>query len=267
MRTISGMAVAITGATSGIGLALAEQLHAAGARVAVCGRRADRLEALRQRLPGLVTMTADVAHEDECQRFVAEAHAAFGRLDTLVCNAGVGLLKPTAETTRADWEAILAANLHGTADCLRAATPVMRAQAPVEGWRGQVVIVSSVLARRSAPDVAAYSASKAAQLSLAESARVELAAERIAVTSVHPCGTRSEFFTATEARSGHRFASGHRDLPQQSPDDVARAIIAAIARPRPEVWPAWWGRWLAIAAVLWPSLADRTMAKNRRIAD
>jgi short-subunit dehydrogenase len=248
------MSVAITGASSGIGAALAEQLHGAGARVAVCARRRDRLAALAHRLPGLLPIAADVAVEADCQRFIRETVAAFGRIDTLVCNAGYSLIRDIAETSRAEREAIFAANLHGTADCLAAAVPVMLAQEPRHRWRGQIVIVSSVLARRAMPAIGNYCATKSAQLSVAESARVELAPARIAVTSVHPVTTRTGLFAAAEQRSGRTSA---RRFTGQSADTVAACILAGIRRPRPEVWPAAWGRWVGIMSALWPAGIDR----------
>ena len=261
-RLLPGMAVAITGASSGIGAALAEQLHHAGARVAVCARRRDRLDALAQRLPGLVTVAADVAVEADCQRFIRETVNAFGRIDTLVCNAGYSLIRDIAETSRAEREAILAANLHGTADCLAAAVPVMMAQDPLRGWRGQIVIVSSVLARRAVPGIGNYCATKSAQLSVAESARVELAPARIAVTSVHPVTTSTELFDVAAQHSGRSSEATAKRFTAQSAEHVAACIVAGICRPRPEVWPAAWGRWVGVLAALWPALIDRAVTRK-----
>src|SRR5687768_10062705 len=103
-RTLDGMTVLITGASSGIGRALAVELAARGARLALAARRAARLEALERELPGggghLVVPT-DVADEAQCRRLVDRAVHRFGRLDTLVCNAGFGLIRPLWQT-RAD---------------------------------------------------------------------------------------------------------------------------------------------------------------------
>ncbi len=267
-RNLDGMAVAITGASSGIGAALARVLAYSGARVCLGARRLDRLQALTVELgPAHHAIAVDVSDPDQCRRFIADAHQRFGRLDTVVCNAGYGLLRRVEDTTPEDWRQILAVNLLGTAACLRAAVPLLRAQPLRDGWRGQIIVVSSILARRAAPDVAAYCATKAAQLSLAESARVELHADRIAVTSVHPIGTSTEFFTTSEQVSGRRYASTPGPMPQQSPEQVARAIAAAIRRPCAEVWPHRPSRWLAGLATLCPGLGDWAMRRHRRIAD
>lgn len=259
-RSLAGMHILITGASAGIGAALARQLAAEGAVLALMARRHDRLAALAQDLGPLhLVLPGDVGREEDCRRAVDAAFRAWGRLDTLVCNAGYGLHRSVVDTTSADWEGIWRTNLLGTAWCIQAALPRLCAQEPRQGWRAQVMVVSSVLARRAAPLGAAYSATKAAQLSLCEALRVELAAERIAVTSVHPVGTDSEFAAAAAQHGGARWHVGRHE-PRQSTGTVARAMVRGIRRPRAEVWPAWWARWAVAMGTLLPGLADRAMA-------
>lgn len=261
MRTLTGMVVVITGASAGIGRALAVELAGRGARLVLAARRTERLEELLKSLPGEhLAVPADVSLASDCVRIITATHERFARLDTLVCNAGVGLLRDIASTTRAEWEALFAVNLHGTLDCIRAALPLLRGQEPRDRWRGQVMIVSSILGRRAAPWSGAYSATKAAQLSVAEALRVELSAERIAVTSVHPIGTRSEFGRAARERSG---VSGEQRPSRfdQTAEQVARRMVTAIARPCPEVWPSRPSRWLASLATFMPGFADRLAAR------
>jgi len=259
-RRLSGMTVLITGASAGIGAALARELAAAGARLALVARRQDRLQALVDDLgPGHLALPGDIALAADCQRVVSAAIATFGRLDTLVCSAGIGLFRSVEATSRADWDHIFAVNLHGTLDCIRTAVPTLRGQDPRDGWRGQVMIVSSILGRRAAPGCAAYCATKAAQLSLAEALRLELQADRIAVTSVHPVGTRTEFFTAA-ARDGDS-AVARTSAFDQTPEHVARRMRRAIVRPCPEVWPSRPSRWLTSLATLMPGMADRLVKR------
>lgn len=260
---LAGMAVLITGASSGIGEALAREAHRRGARLALSARRADRLAAVAQACGGAVVLPADQADPAAAEAVVRGAHARLGRLDAVVLNAGYGLARLAEATSDADWLAILRVNLLATAAGLRAAVPLMRTQEPRQGWRGRIQIVSSSLARRAAPDTAAYSASKAAQLSLAEAARVELATDRIAVTSVHPVRTTSAFFATCEQVSGRPMAFRGR-VPTQTPEQVARRMADGLARPRPELWPHRSSRWLLLLAAAWPSLADRIMAGHRR---
>ena len=256
--------VVITGASAGIGRALAEALHARGARMALAARRLDRLDELNGRLGGAhLAVQTDVADAAQCEALVRRAAAHFGRLDTLVCNAGYGLLRPVAETTAEEMRRLVQTNVYGTTDCVRAAVPLMRAQAPAGGWRGQIMIVSSVVARRGIPFFGVYSATKAAQLSLAEAMRVELRDERIAVTSVHPVGTETEFGAA--ARAAGKTNLGIRRINgevRQSAQAVARRMVAAIERPRPEVWPFAPSRWAVSAGTLFPGMVDRLMGKR-----
>ncbi len=259
-RQLDGMSVVITGASAGIGLALAEHLAGLGARLTLAARRLDRLEAFNAAHGDAHRcLRADVADAADCARIIEAARVAFGRIDTLVCNAGFGLHQPVAETSAADWRAMFATNLDGTVECIRAALPLMRAQAPSAGWRGQIVIVSSCLARRAPPLMAAYSATKAAQLSLAEALRVEERANRIAVTSVHPIGTETEF----QVVAGRGDASGVPTGPRQSAATVARKMTRAIRRPRPECWPAWWSRPAFVAMGFVPRLVDLAMTRVR----
>jgi uncharacterized protein len=156
---------------------------------------------------------------------------------------------------------IVQANLFGTTDCVRAAVPIMLAQEPLDGWRGQVVIVSSVVARRGLPYFGPYSATKAAQLALAEAMRVELRDRRIAVTSVHPIGTDTEFGDVSADRSEGRRPRTTGEV-RQPAAAVARAIVRGIERPRPEVWPFRPSRWAVSVGTLMPRLVDRVLGKR-----
>jgi NAD(P)-dependent dehydrogenase (short-subunit alcohol dehydrogenase family) len=271
------MTVAITGASAGIGAALAVALAAEGARLALCARRAERLAEVMAAVTAVTpgpdpgrrhwSCRADVAESADCIAFVAGAERHLGGpIDTLVCNAGYGLARTVQDTTPADWDAILRTNLLGTTECIRAALPAMR-RAPIRaGWRGQVMIVSSGLARRGKPDGGAYSATKAAQLSVAEALRVELADERIAVTSVHPITTTTEFIAAA-TRVGRRPWARYRGQPEQSAEQVAAAMLRAIQVPRAEVWPHAGSRLAIGLGALWPEFVDRYLLKRRRADD
>lgn len=262
MRDLKNMVVAITGASAGIGRALAVELHHQGARLALAARREDALTALNTELGGgHLIQRCDVARADDCAAFIAATQARYERIDTLVCNAGYGLARRIGEMTPAEWQAIIATNLYGTTDCIRAALPLMITQDQRDGWRAQVMIVSSCLARRSGPESGAYSATKAAQLSVAEALRIELADSRIAVTSVHPIGTATEFWDAATAVGG-RAPVRSASEPTQSAVTVAQRMIRAISRPRPEVWPHPLARWVFGLATLFPGLTDRAVRRR-----
>jgi short-subunit dehydrogenase len=264
-RDLRDMVVVITGASAGIGKALAEVLAARGARLALAARRVERLEELNRALGGQhLCVATDVARQEQCEVLIARTVEAFGRLDTLVCNAGYGVLRTVAETTPQLAQEIFQTNVFGTLDCVRPAVPQMLRQEPCDGtrWRGQVMIVSSALGRRGLPYFGAYSATKAAQLSLAEAMRVELRPAGVAVTSVHPVGTDTEFGDAAHARAGGGRIARIPGEVRQSAATVARAMAAAIERPRPEVWPLRPSRWALSLATLFPRAADRALGKR-----
>ena len=265
-RLLDGMVVVITGASAGIGRALAEEMSRRGARLVLAARRLDRLEELNRALGNRhLCIRTDVSRRDECEALVAAAADQFGRIDTLVCNAGYGILRTVAQTTPEQMQEIFQANVFGTTDCVRAAVPHMLRQAPAGRWRGQVMVVSSAVARRAIPFFGAYSATKAAQLSLAEAMRVELRRQRIAVTTVHPIGTDTEFGAAAAARAGGGRIARIPGEYRQSAAKVAQKMARAIERPVPEVWPFAPARWALIAGTLVPRWVDRLLAKRMTV--
>jgi len=264
-RNLREMVIVITGASAGIGRALAEQLSAAGAKLVLAARRADRLNQLNEQLGGghLVVPT-DVAHMEQCEALISRSADHFGRIDTLICNAGYGLPRPVAMMSPDEFSAIFRTNLFGTVDCIRPAVAIMSRQEPRDGFRGQIVIISSAAGRRGLPYFGAYSATKAAQLSIAEALRVELRPLKIAVTSVHPVGTDTDFFTTAEKLSGSVIPPRSAVEVHQSAGTVARAIVRGIRRPVPEVWPMRIVRLLVNLGIMMPRLTDAVMSKHRR---
>jgi short-subunit dehydrogenase len=267
-RELREMVVVITGASAGIGHELAIQLAHAGARLVLAARRVERLTALNEELGAThLVVPTDVGDAAQCERLARSARDRFGRIDTFVCNAGYGLGRPVASTSADELNAIFRTNVFGTTDCIRAGVAVMRGQSLRDGLRGQIVVVSSAAARRAIPFFGAYSATKAAQLSLAEAMRVEMKPHRIAVTSVHPIGTNTEFIEASERATGTQIpVPGTRET-RQSPEVVARAVVRAIRTPRPEVWPHFLSRFGLSLATLMPGAVDRIFANYRRELD
>ncbi len=264
-RQLNGMICIITGASSGIGAALARELYRRGARLALAARRSDLLDGLNAKLGGEhLVIPTDVADPAQCRRLVTRAAAHFGRIDTLIANAGYGLDKKTVDTTPQEVTEMFAVNFFGTLDCIRPAVEQMRQQGLRDGWRGQIMITSSVLARRGVPYAGPYCATKAAQLSLAEALRVELATERIAVTSVHPTATESEFGQVARRRGGASIRGVSTEVGKQTADYVAGRMARAIAKPVREVWPAWKMRY-AMGLNGWlPGLGDYLVARVTR---
>jgi NAD(P)-dependent dehydrogenase (short-subunit alcohol dehydrogenase family) len=261
-RSISEMVVLITGASAGLGRGLAVALHRRGAKLVLAARRIDALHALNRELGGgHLAVKCDVSVPVECHAMVDAAFDHFGRIDTLVLNAGYGLIRTVAETTADDFRRIFETNVLGTVEPIRHALPRLRGQPLRDGHRAQLMIVTSAAARRGLPYFGAYSATKAAQLSIAEALRVELEEDRIAVTSVHPMGTDTDFFSAAESRSG---ATIPPSMGRHTTESVVRAMAKAIERPRREVWPVPLSNVLLAFGALFPGVGDRVMSKERR---
>lgn len=265
MRSLDGMVCLITGASSGIGSALARELSACGVKLSLAARRKEMLHALNADLGGNhLVLIADVGVPEDCERIVHETQQHFGRLDTLVANAGYGISKPADATTSQEMRKLFAVNVFGTHDCARAAVGIMRQQPLCDGFRGQLMFTSSGAARRGLPFGGPYSATKAAQLSLAEAMRVELAPERIAVTSVHPVGTATEFFDVSERQGTIKVQGIGPRAKHQSAQHVARRMARAIEKPVREVWPARTVRYLLGVNSILPGIGDAVMKRVHR---
>jgi short-subunit dehydrogenase len=257
---LAGRVAVITGASSGIGLACAQQLAAAGCPVVLGARRADRLaeavDAMRAQGHRADWVATDVTSEDEVERLVARARDTFGRLDIMVCNAGFGYYGTLEETPAETMKRMMDVNFMGTFYGARAALPVFRAQGS-----GHLVIMSSIVGRRGIAQMSAYSATKSAQVGFAEGLRAEFAGTDIHVSVVYPVSTTTEFRHAMERDYGHSVAGLG---PKQSVDEVARAVVTCIRRPRPEVYPHALSRALTVLNAVAPGLTDTVVRKYGR---
>jgi short-subunit dehydrogenase len=257
------MVTVITGASSGIGRALAIDLAARGSRLVLGARRLDRLQELTQGLPGEhYCLATDVSCPQDCNRIIAAAVEKFGRIDTVVCNAGYGLARAFDAMSEQDIRQIFDTNLFGTIECCRRAIPIMKQQECRDGYRGQLMMVSSACARRGLPYFTTYAATKAAQLSLAEGLRIELKPLGIAVTSVHPVLCETEFFTTATHRSGMSPAALAQGS-KQTPQVVAARMVRAIERPCRELWPKPFSRLSLTIATAIPAVVDKVMCRIR----
>ena len=259
MPALEGCVVAITGASAGIGLALARQLLAQGASVAAFARRRDRLEALAAEAPidgRLLTVEGDVTSETDVQTLVDLTVRQFGRIDVMVCNAGIGYHGTLEDTTPADMRRLFDVNVMGTLYAARTALLAMRRQGS-----GHIIVISSIVGRRGVGGSSVYGATKSAQVSFIESLRADFLGTPFHASIVYPVATTTEFHEAMTREFGHH-VEGHG--PRQSADDVARAIVACIETPRAEVYPLAKARWLAVLSVIAPALADRLVQRFGR---
>jgi len=263
MSSLSNRVAAITGASSGIGLACARHLAREGVAVVLGARRRDRLDIAVREIETsggrASAIEMDVTREADNVQLIAEAQARFGRLDVVICNAGFGYYGTLENTPPDIMRRMMEVNYMGTVLGARAALPVFRAQRS-----GHLIFVSSIVGRRGIPFMGGYSATKAAQSGLAESLRSEFAGTAIHVTCVYPISTRTEFHEAMERDYGHS-VSGLG--PKQSVEDVARAVVGCVRHPRPEVYPHATSRALAVLSIMAPAFTDRMVRKYGRRSD
>jgi short-subunit dehydrogenase len=252
--------VAVTGASSGIGLATAKAFAREGARVAIGARSQEKIEALAAELTGqgaqVFARPLDVADELSVTRFFERLLAEWGYCDVLVNNAGVGLFAPIAELSVELFDRAVQVNLYGALRCIRAVLPVMRARS-----RGQIINVSDAAGKRALPYLGGYGATKSALNSLTEALRVEVADEGIDVILVCP--------GVVETGLGEKAFSSRKDRPRlqvrgMSPERVAAAIVQASKRRRREVLLSAGGRALVTANVVTPRLLDRALGTVAR---
>jgi NADP-dependent 3-hydroxy acid dehydrogenase YdfG len=249
--------IAITGASAGIGRATALRLARDGASLAICARRRDRLEEVAGEIiragGTALSIVADVTRDAEMQAFVEQTVSHWGQLDVMMCNAGYGLYGTIDKIAPAEMQAMMDVNYLGTYNAARAALPVFRRQ-----HHGHFIIISSIVGKRGVPYMGAYSATKFAQVGLAECLRAELVDAGIHVSIVYPISTDTEFFEVMTRHSG--FATRARG-PRQSAEKVADAIARTIERPAPEVYPLRKARALALLNALAPGLCDRIVKR------
>lgn len=222
--------VLVTGASSGIGAAVARRCAAAGAEVVLAARRVDRLTVLAAELAELGARAhvraLDVTDPQACRDVVASAVAETGRLDVLVNNAGVMLLGPVEESDPAEWDRMVATNLLGLMHLSHAALPHLLES------RGTLVQMSSIAGRASMPGAAAYCATKHAVGAFSESLRLEVTARGVRVVLVEPGTAETELRThithgATRTAIDARAAA----MRQLRARDVADAVHYAVTAP------------------------------------
>jgi NAD(P)-dependent dehydrogenase (short-subunit alcohol dehydrogenase family) len=223
--------VVITGASAGIGAALARLVGSRGGRPVLLARREKELRAVAaQAGPEALAVVADVSRREEVQRALAAALARFGQVDVWVNNAGRGITRNVSELSDEDLDLMISANLKSALYGMQAVLPHFRKRG-----RGHIINVSSMLGRVPfAPFRSAYSASKHALNALTASLRMELRPEHpgIHVSSVHPGVVATEF-----GLSALHGGPDSRTLPgAQSAEEVAEEIAGVIEQPRADVY-------------------------------
>ena len=215
--TLQGKVALITGASRGIGRAVAHALHERGVSLGLASRSGDDLG-----LEGVLAQVCDVRERDQVESAVAAAVERFGRLDILVANAGVGAYGPLLELAPEHLEEMIDVNVRGTIYAVRAALPHL-----LESGAADIVTIASEAGRRGVPYEAVYCASKFAQVGFTRSLDHELRERGVRCTNVCPGGVATDF------------AMGRGRTPEMPElqgmmraEDVAEVVLFVLTRPR-----------------------------------
>ena len=235
MKAWRGKVALVTGASSGIGRAVATALAAGGMKVAVVARRAERLSALKREVEAahadaeVLPLPCDVRDEAQILAAIKDLRERFGGVDVLVNNAGLGRQAPLLSGATEDWREMLETNVLALCIFTREAVADMRRR----GDCGHVVHVSSMAAHRVPLESGIYSATKFAVRALTEGLRRELRAvdSGIRVTAVSPGFVRTEFAEVYH-RDPEAAARTYDRYDVLTPEDVASAVVFAIASPQ-----------------------------------
>jgi short-subunit dehydrogenase len=256
-RNLTNRRALVTGASSGIGRALAIELAKRGADLVLIARRADRLTEVADEISRLgrraVCIAGDITDPSIRARALTLARESFGGLDILINNAGIAAHGRFAEADPGRVRPIMEVNFFAPVEFIREAIPLLR-----EGVQPIVVNIGSILGRRGSPHKSEYSASKFALTGFSEAVRPELASLGIDVLLVDAGPTQTEHFDVL-LEGPAKLPWG--DPPRQPAEDVARAVVRAVERGKYEIVTGWRGRLLLFANRLAPRLLDRIMAR------
>jgi len=226
---LRGKVAIVTGASSGIGEAIAEELLKHGARVALFARRQDRLQEVAHHLSKdgsgeTLSLSGDVSKPEDVQKLVNEAVQRWGKLDIVVANAGFGYRAPIIEGDVERWKQLLDTNVYGLLLTLKYGGEKLLQQG-----RGHMVVISSVASRSITAGGGIYSGSKCAVNAIAEALRQEVGQQGIHVTTIEPGAVTTDFAQAA-GYSAETIAAIQQMEPLQA-TDIARVVIQALEQP------------------------------------
>ena len=259
-RDVRNRRILITGASSGIGRALAEQAATDGARLVLAARSGDKLDELAATLgkrgTEVIAVAADITREDDRRKAVDTAVNRFGGLDVLVNNAGVGSWGHFADCTEAILRQIMEVNFFAPTELIRLALPHL-----IAGQQPAIVNVASMCGRRGMPAWSEYSASKFALCGMSEALRAEFARFDIDVLVILPGLTRSNLHRALLRSEGRMQINFDEGMP---PERVATGILRALQKNRAETVLGREARWLLRFNRFFPRLLDWFIGRRVR---
>ncbi|MDX8502417.1 SDR family oxidoreductase [Mesorhizobium sp. VK4C] len=223
-QDLSDKVVLVTGASSGIGRAMAMALAAQGTKLALVGRSAERLGAIADRIGnGAAAIAADLTKPGEVERVVSEAGSRFGRIDILLPNAGLYVAGDVVDGDPDAWDELLTINVNSVFRLVRAVLPQM-----IERKAGHIVITSSVSGHQAIQWEPVYSASKHAIQSFVHGLRRQVAAHNVRVGAVAPGVVLNELWGYTDAAAIDAKVETREGLRSE---DVADAVVYMLTRP------------------------------------
>jgi len=236
MTGLQGTVALITGASSGIGAATAEALAGLGATVTLAARRTDRIEELAAKIRAdggtALAITADVTDEAAARGCVERTVTEFGRLDTLVNNAGTMLLGPAVGAPLEEWERMVRLNLLGTMYCTHAALPRLLDAAGSSPRRAaDLVNVSSVAGRFPRSGSSGYNATKFGVTGFSEAIRQEVTKRHVRVSVLEPGAVETELVSHNRPEIQERHQTRFADITKMTATDIADTIAFIVTRP------------------------------------
>jgi short-subunit dehydrogenase len=260
MQFLAGMRVLVTGASSGIGHALAVLAARRGARVMLVGRSAAPVQRIAQSLVAegcrAVALRGDVTSAGDRHQMLDEVARQFGGLDILVNNAGILATGHFTDASADRLRQIMETNFFAAAELMRGAVPLLR-----HGCNPTIVNIASITGRRGVPARPEYSASKFALIGLSEAVRAELAKDAVNVLVVNPCLVNTRLEKNSIENSARREWSDRKLI---SPEFVADRTLRAILKRRHEITIGGSGRLLLLVNRMFPRFVDHLMARYVR---
>jgi ribitol 2-dehydrogenase len=224
-QKLSGKVALVTGASSGIGRAMAQTLAAEGVKLALVGRSAERLQAVAKKLSAVesLVLPADLSRPADVERVAADSLARFGRIDILLANAGLYIPGDVVDGDANAWDELLAVNVNSVFRLIRAVLPQM-----IERKSGDIIVTSSISGHQAIQWEPVYSASKHAVQSFVHGLRRQVAPHNVRVGAVAPGTVLNELWgyrTPTEIEAKLANHEGLRS------EDVAEAVLFMLTRP------------------------------------
>jgi NADP-dependent 3-hydroxy acid dehydrogenase YdfG len=244
--------VVITGASSGIGLALSQEFSAKGAKVVMGARSEDKLQEIAKELPNeSLFVKTDVTQENECKALIAKTIERFGKIDVLICNAGLSMRALYDDVDMSVIHKLMDVNFWGTAYCIKYALPY------IQQTKGSIVAVSSVAGFHGLPARTGYSASKYAIHGLMDTIRVENLKKGIHVMIVAPGFTASNVrFSALTADGSPQGETPRKEDKMMTANEVARRIMKGVHKRKRTVLMDFNGRATVFIKKFAPRLLD-----------